>query len=375
MTWVTISAMSAMPAMAIFSKRNRTSRLLIPVNLPFETLRLRFSNHEGRHVGRVDHVRLAKCTESGALLPGTEREVLFSGAGSVSLRPGEELFSDELHFPCAPGETLAVSVYCRERPQTVMGLGEYVFVADRPGDRVGEPMKKDLEKELRAISRGQAPVYQIPYLRAVDVLTEAAPVVMSCLGDSITQQCKWFAPLQKALYESHPGALVLLNHGICGNMFTKDAGLIRMFGKAGVKRADWDSFADYGVTHLLFALGVNDVSLGGVAAEGFAEACRGFVAKAHAKGLRVAAVSLFPAKLDKKEGVREKEELRLAYNALLGEGIFDARIELEAALKNPDAPGYRAGYATGDGVHLNHRGGEAAAEAILRGLPPFLASP
>ncbi len=371
---ITIWGMSLMPAMKPMIKKNRTSRLVFPVNVTGQGMTLRFSNRYGRKAGEINHVKIAKCDAQGNLMLETSKDVTFHGKQSTMIQPGENLVSDEINIHVDFGDYLAISVYCRKKPDTTTGLGEYAFIAEQPGDACDSYITKDLDKEAKMMSKGQAPVYMIPYLHGIDLMTEEDPMVLSCLGDSITQQCKWFAPLQKKLYARFPGQLCMINHGICGNQFITDArGIMKMFGEAGEKRAEWDTFADAGVTNLLLAMGVNDIGLGKIPANVFAEHMKAFAEKARKKQMTVASLSVFPAKMGGKKWEAE-EAMRLQYNEALGNCGLDQIFYMDDYMKAKDHVGYKDGYSTGDGLHLSHAGGQAMAQGVYEEIEKWLDS-
>lgn len=369
---VTLFAASSMPVDRPGTKKNRTARMLIPVNVSGSTLLLRFSNRYGTKPAVMDHVTIAKCTESGCLMPETVTDVLFRAHKVGRIDAGEDVVSDAVDLPVLPGDYLAVSVYCRGRAATACGLSGFSVAAKAPGDLCSQDIHANAKKEASYESMiGQPPVVKVPCLRAVDVLTNASPKVLSAMGDSITQHCRWFAPLQKSLYAQYPGEVILLNHGICGNQYTGEITFPRMFGEAGCRRLQWDVLGDFGVSHVLFAMGVNDIGTGHVRADEFIPAVEEFLRTTKEQKLDTALFTIFPAKIGRKDGVPE-EELRLSYCEQMRRLPDTYVIDLENILKHPDHIGYRDGYGTKDHLHLNACGGAVMAAAIEQDMIRFL---
>jgi lysophospholipase L1-like esterase len=190
------------------------------------------------------------------------------------------------------------------------------------------------------------------------------------LGDSITQQCRWFIPLLERLYPAYPGRVSLLNAGISGNSLTLDTdpGFKGIFGDAGAKRMESDCFSDHGVKKMLLALGTNDVLQAETflckqsipSPDAFDEACKQVSGAAHSRGAKVSAISIFPVKFGKKDN-EKRERLRQQFNEIL-RSSFDSYIDADKILQGTQ--GYKEGYSVPDHVHLSKLGGKALADGI-----------
>jgi lysophospholipase L1-like esterase len=170
--------------------------------------------------------------------------------------------------------------------------------------------------------------------------------------------------------------VLVRNQGICGNRLVLDPPERCMFfGEAGVRRLEPDILADLGTTHLIMALGGNDIGLsypspffgelGGLPSdEQFREACTDVVARLHAHGIRAYTLSIYPGVWSHSDP-EGADATRIRFNAILKD-CFDGYIDLENVLS--DGNGYKPGYGLADGIHLADAGGEAAAAAIFAWL-------
>jgi lysophospholipase L1-like esterase len=369
---VTVFSQSLIPG-NIGNCKKLTTRLVVPVNVNGTALQVRFSNRPARKESRLDEIAVALCNEQGIIEESTGRSVTFRGSNGLVLAAGAEAVSDRIELPVRAGQYLALSLYGARQPHSINSLGRH-GIRSRKGnyctanfvpDTGGYLITKLLKTPMDTI---------IPLFRGLDVFTEETPAVISCFGDSITQQCHWYSNLLDRLYRVYPGGAVLLNAGIAGNRLLNDSpqGFGGLFGKAGVNRVEWDSLADHGVTHILFALGINDAGqtvfpwdkTPPPSADEFARGCRILADKAHARNIKVIALTIYPGNMDKDPANPVKENARLAYNEVIRNGVFDDYLDIEAALKKPDGVGYKDGYAQADGLHLSETGGKALADSI-----------
>jgi len=139
---------------------------------------------------------------------------------------------------------------------------------------------------------------------------------------------------------------------------------------------EWDSFADYGVTHILFALGINDINLAELplidksvipTTLDYRKGCEALVSKAHARGIQVIAYTIYPATTQGTPKNMNKEFARREFNEVIRSGIFDGILDIEGLMKDPAVPyGYKAGYCVSDGVHLTDTGGRALADGLCQ---------
>lgn len=364
---VTIFGAAAIKPLSIQARKKTTSRIIVPVNVTSDTISVRFTNRCGEHIGSLDHAVIARCDENGTLT-GECTDLSVNGNRIINIPAGEEVETDPIPLSVIPGDFLAVSVYCSDKPMTTASVGYLIKEAKKRGeDQCTENFEAQEPSSLREKMFNQPQLFSIPYFKSVIAETTDEPKGLCVFGDSITAQGRWWYPTLKSLYAAYPGKIVMSNYGICGNQLTMDApAKMPMFGLRGLKRIDWDGYSDEGVTDLLFALGINDIGFGGGSAETFIEGCRAFVDEAHRHGLKVYALCIYPATPDKKR-LQEVEDNRLKCIAAEKE-IFDDCLDLDPILKNPDGSGYIDGISYGDGTHLLEAGGQKLAEALV----PFL---
>ncbi len=117
--WITVFAASQTPSV-FGGGKNHTTRVIIPINIGGNALRLCFANN-GAEKGSIAHVTVAKCDKEGNLLDSTCMQVLFQGKRGTELEAESETVSDRIEMNISVGEFLAVSIYCDKAPQSAAG--------------------------------------------------------------------------------------------------------------------------------------------------------------------------------------------------------------------------------------------------------------
>jgi hypothetical protein len=77
------------------------------------TLRVRLSNRFGRRAVTFDSIYVGKQQSGAALVPGSNRQVLFHGKRTVTIPRGRDVRSDRVQLSFSALEHLAVSLYAR----------------------------------------------------------------------------------------------------------------------------------------------------------------------------------------------------------------------------------------------------------------------
>src|SRR5205814_1767195 len=129
-------------------------------------------------------------------------------------------------------------------------------------------------------------------------------------------------------------------------------------------RFDDDVLARPNVTHLIVMEGINDISYEQVKPEVLIEAYKGVIAKAHAKGIKVFGATLLPIQNSRKD-TAENIATQQAVNRWIREsGAYDAVLDFEKVVQDPQSPLRIGANLTGDYVHPNTQGYRLMAESI-----------
>ena len=320
-------------------------------------VRVRFSNELGEAplvIGRAE----------AGLKGEAARPLRFGGATHLAIPPGGFALSDPLALAVPAYAELVVSAYLPEETRPAVRLGPVRLAA-------GDAAPADNAPLLRGQGVVSAVLAQRP---------SAPAAVIVAVGDSITEggsttlgaHRAWPHQLGRRLEDACPGAFVVVNAGIGGNMVASDGRSPSL-----VSRLERDVLAMPGVTHVVLMAGLNDVRQKGPARDrpgaGVDEVAAGYRQAAQAlqsHHIKVIGGVLTPILASP---VAEPaipgpttDDKRRSLNALIRQGaIFDGVIDFEAALDDPVRPGrIRAGAHREDGYHPTDEGQRLLAEAI-----------
>jgi lysophospholipase L1-like esterase len=337
--------------------RNVTLRQDLLMASAATAVRVRFSNELGEAplvIGRAE----------AGLKGEAARPLRFGGATHLAIPPGGFALSDPLALAVPAYAELTVSAYLPEETRPAVRLGPVRLAA---GD--GAPA------DDAPLLRGQGVVSAVLAQRPM-----APAAVIVAVGDSITEGGSttlgayraWPHQLGRRLEDACPGAFVVVNAGIGGNMVASDGRSPSL-----VSRLERDVLAMPGVTHVVLMAGLNDVRQKGPARDrpgaGVDEVAAGYRQAAqvlqshHIKviGGVLTPILASPVAEPAIPGPTTDDKRR-SLNALIRQGeIFDGVIDFEAALDDPARPGrIRAGAHREDGYHPNDEGHRLMAEAI-----------
>src|SRR5277367_3933957 len=131
-------AVGPLPATPGFD--NQTIRQTVRISLGGQQVRIRFSNEYGAKPLVIGHARVAVADEKGNPVPGTEREVLFSGKPTTTIPASAPYLSDPIELPVKALSSLSISLYLPQAtgPCTCHSTGmQTAFISDT-GDFTGK---------------------------------------------------------------------------------------------------------------------------------------------------------------------------------------------------------------------------------------------
>ncbi len=279
---------------------NQTLRQIVRVNGGGGQIRLRLTNEYGTKPLEIGEVHVAlSAGPGGAIVPGSDHVVTFSGAKSALIPAEAPMLSDPVAMDVKPLTSLAVSIYfpADSGPCTCHQLAVATgYISDR-GNYAGAaafPTKSTF------INRA--------FISGVEAVAPARTVV--AFGDSITDGAvstpdtnhRWPDRLAERLNAAAPGKWGVVNQGISGNQLLADGA-----GQSGLARFDRDVLSVSGVSHVIVLLGVNDLGIGygpprpgarpnpnPPSFEQMQAAYRQMIARAHAKGVKIYGGTITP---------------------------------------------------------------------------------
>jgi lysophospholipase L1-like esterase len=361
------------------SLRNQTIRQIARVNLGGSRVRVELSNEYSEHPLVIGAAHVALAGEKGAIVPGSDRALTFSGSASITVPPGAPVWSDPVDLPVQPLGSLAVSLFLPEITPTTTwhrDARQTAYISAEGNVAAAERFEPAQTIQSRIFLSGIM----------IDAPSDARAVVL--FGDSITDgdgstpdaNHRWPDFLAERL--SKAGAEVaVLNEGISGARVLRS----RM-GENALARFDRDVLSHSRADTVVLMMGINDIGWPGTllvpegepapSAEDVIDGYEQLIARAHAHGMRIIGATLTPFE-ETFAGQplygyysEEKEAKRQAVNAWIRtSGAFDGVIDFDAATRNPANPRrLRAEFDSGDHLHPNDAGYKVMAESVDLGL-------
>jgi len=344
---------------------NQTFRQTARISLGGPRLRVRLSNAYGTTPLRIDAASVAGSAGAAPVA------LSFDGHPGTDIPSGQDRLSDPLALPIAAQQAVQVDVYVAGTTplQTFHWDGRQTS-AIAPGDQTG-----------RVALRDSTPTTARLCLTGIEVEAPAAARTVVVIGDSITDGAtasldrdqRWTDHLAARLA---PQGMAVVNAGISGGRLLRDG-----MGDSALARFQRDVLGVPGVASVVVLVGINDISWPGTAfardqpRPSLAELQAGYrqlVERAHAHGVRIIGATLTPfagalpgTPLDDYYAA-DKDALRQQLNTWLREeALFDAVIDLDAALRDPVDPARMApAFDSGDHLHPGDAGNRAMAEAV-----------
>jgi lysophospholipase L1-like esterase len=351
----------------------QTLRMISRISIGGSRIRVRISNACGTGDLAVGAAHLGLRSQGAAIVGGSDRPLTFNGSPSTTVPAGALVVSDPVDLDVAPLADLAVSVYLPdELPDSFQLTGhepahQTNYISPR-GDFAAAPempVKEETEVFL--------------FVTGIEVLAPREAGGIVAFGDSLTEgnisqldaNNRWPDQLARRLV-ARPGGrqLGVVNQGIGGGRLLHDG-----HGDSGLRRFDRDVLAQPGVTHVIAALGVNDLrnSQGRadeiVTADDLIGGLAQLAVRAHAAGLTAFAGTVLPWENETFNGGHYTpggEAKRQALNAWIRDnGVFDAVIDFDAALRDPHHPARTLPrWDSGDHLHPNDLGYRHMADSI-----------
>lgn len=376
--WVTAWAMSPstlppgmLPAEASEHDEfdDQTLRLIAHVTAAGETLRIRLSNTHGSKPLHIGAASIAEQSSGNEIVVGTLQSLSFGEQPGIIIPRGATVFSGPLPFPVEAFTSLSISLYLPEPsglPTTHRAAMQTSFVGES-GD------------QTRAASMDDA--HEISfwhYLTAIDVSGGDAVSTIVTVGDSITDGVgstvdtnnRWPNLLALRLRnEPDMPTYAIANAGLSGNRVLHERS--PMFGENLLARFERDVLALSNVSHIVLLEGINDMGMSvsmatdqQVSAEQIIAGYRQVAERARGHGIKVIGATLTPF-----EGAgyfsEAGEDKRQQINAWIrNSGFFDAVIDFDAAVADPNNPARLPAAYTSDNLHPNDAGYAAMANSI-----------
>jgi lysophospholipase L1-like esterase len=326
-------------------------------------VRIELSNAFGSTPLMIGTAHIALRDKESAIVPASDRALLFAGKPSCWIPPGATEISDAVNLDVPAASDLAVSIYVPENAtaDTMHAVGLHTTYISKEGDSTAAPAMADATT-----------AQSFYFLTNVDVVAPPDAAAIVAFGDSITDGAastpnadhSWPTLLARRLAANGGSNISVLNQGISGNRLLRDGA-----GISALARFDRDVLVQPGVKWLMILEGINDIGLSSssepITSDDLIAALKQLIERAHEHGIKVIGATLTPF-----EGARyyteAGETTRAAVNQWIRSGAgFDATVDFDAAARDPQQPKtIRQGFNDGDHLHPNDAGYQAMAEAI-----------
>ncbi|MFD7154147.1 SGNH/GDSL hydrolase family protein [Kribbella sp. NPDC059898] len=207
----------------------------------------------------------------------------------------------------------------------------------------------------------------------VDVVTAPHVGTSVALGDSITDgtgtadnsNTRWSDALFARIAAGQPGQLqAVTNSGIGGNEVTLDR-QPPYFGVSAQHRLDADVLDQPGVSLVLVAEGINDLTASNIPADEVIGGLRDLVDRTHAAGLKIVGLTITPCGGYGVCGAGPLAQRAIVNSWIRTSGAFDAVVDFDAVVRDPANPDHLlAAYDSGDHLHPNAAAYQQLADAM-----------
>lgn len=340
---------------------NRTIRQIVRVSIGGDRLQMKFSNEYSSKPVTLKAVHVAVSTGGGTIDPSTDIALTFDGKQEVTMEPGGAITSDPFPFALAPLSEVAVTICLGDASPDVTG---------HPGSRTTSYILPGNEiKNVNFVGAVTTDHWYI--IHAIDVLAPEHFANVVILGNSITdgrgsgtnKQNRWTDILANRLQANaatrHIG---VINKGLGGNCV-----LGTCLGPPALTRFDRDVLDQRGIRWLILFIGVNDIgnSSESGAAKQLIEAFHQMIDKAHAKGILVYGATVLPMRGHSYYSEAHETEREIINDWIRHSGSFDAVIDLDKDLRNPeDVRTLLPSVDGGDHLHPSEEGHRKLGESV-----------
>ncbi|HEV8445162.1 MAG TPA: hypothetical protein VGQ27_16865, partial [Steroidobacteraceae bacterium] len=211
-TWATAAQANAPDHAERF--RNQSARLIVHLSAGGHRLRVRLSNTFGAQPLLIGGAHLARRSTGADIVPATDRTLRFRGKPSVTIAPGEQVFSDPVDLEVPPLSDLAVTLFF---PSDVVATTSHALALQTSYVAAGDATAAVKFPLVSTLSTW-------PFLTGIDVTASSKGAAIVAFGSSLTDgdgstqdANQRYPDLLAARLQKLSPQLGVLNEGIIGN--------------------------------------------------------------------------------------------------------------------------------------------------------------
>ncbi len=349
------------------SLSNAVIRQITHVSIGGSQLRVQFSNLFGNGSVTIEsaHIALCKATPlvNSTIDTTTDTALAFSGAETVTIAQGKEVWSDPVTFTVPPLGNVTITTAFGTVPSEVTG---------HSGSRTNSFIQAG-SSTVNAASMSSATSTEHWYIiSGIDVMAPASYNATVAIGDSITdgrgvdidKNDRWTDDLSARFQGmSATSGVGMLNQGIGATNLVGS-------GTAAQARFKRDVLGQDGVRYVIVFDGVNDIG-GGASFSSMMPVYASMISQAHAAGLKIFGATITPFGANAYYTAAH-EAVRQQVNTYIRSGVFDGVLDFDAAVTDGgNPPKLQTQYATwtsadgsGDGLHPSPAGYQKMADSV-----------
>ena len=306
-----------------------TLRQIVQVSIGGKEIRLRFSNRFSQEDLELVHIEIARAQSEGSspdIYPETSKTLSFDGKESVTIKAGQEVYSDAIKFKLEDRMNMAITITYGKAPANI--------ITGHPGSRttsyfIGKDVRTDHWYTIESID--------------VKASYEAGSIAV--LGDSITDgrgtttngQNRWTDNLSRRLLANwNTRNLAVLNLGLGGNCVLRGGN-----GPIAASRFAHDLLGFPCVKYIILFEGVNDLGTsrnGPQTASQLIEAFTQITSLAHRMGIKVIGATVMPFKHNGYYNPSREEGRQILNQWIRTCEEFDGVIDFDAVMSGKDEP-------------------------------------
>jgi lysophospholipase L1-like esterase len=346
------------------SLANSVLRQVTHVSIGGSQLRVQFSNLPGNGSVTINSAHIALCRATplvdSTIDISTEKALSFSGAESVTIAQGQEVWSDPLDFDLPALANVTITTAFGNVPSNLSA---------HSGSRTTSYLQTNSSNVSAPDMASAQKTDHWFYIAGIDVMADAEARAVVAIGDSITDgrgtdtngNNRWTDVLAERLQANPATANVaVINQGIGAT------NLIGMGGTAAQARFNRDVIGTSGVAYAIVFDGVNDIG-GGASTQSMTNAYNDLIQRGHDAGLLVYGGTLLPFNGSSYYSTSH-ETVRQEVNTFIRSGAFDGVIDFDAAVTDggnpPKLQELYATWAQTDYLHPSPAGYRAMGEAV-----------